>query len=553
MPSPLAALALQAYRNGRPAEAAAHCRAILQTAPSDLGALQMLGAIAQTAGRLDEALSWAERAVAVAPDNPAGLAALGALRLQRGEAEAALAVLERASARAPRDAALHNSRASALQAIGRFADALRAYDKALASGPPHREALLQRGHVLMALDEPAQALAAYNRLLALDPGQARALFAQGNALLALRRPADAVESFRRTLAAEPGHAAAANNLAIALQRLGRDDEALQLYDRILSRAAPEDPAHFGRAQIHLAHGRFSMGWDDYRARHSVRDQRSLLFQGRLPDSLAGERLWLRKDQGIGDELFFLRFAPDLKRRGARLVYQSGAKIAALVRRLQVADEVIDEDAPIPDAATVLSIGDLPYALGHRDDGAVAGSLALAPLPARLAEMAARLEALGPAPYIGVTWRAGTAEHGGLHKDLPHRGLAKALSPVPGTFLSLQRLPQADETAAFQQALGRPAADFSQLNDNLEGMLALLALLDDYICVSNTNVHLRALAGKPSRVLVPLPAEWRWMAAGDESPWFPGTRIYRQTADGDWQGAFRDLTGDLEAVFNRRRP
>ncbi|MCH8137806.1 MAG: hypothetical protein IH926_02440, partial [Proteobacteria bacterium] len=93
-------------------------------------------------------------------------------------------------------------------------------------------------------------------------------------------------------------------------------------------------------------------------------------------------------------------------------------------------------------------------------------------------------------------------------------------------------------------LGREAHDLTALNDDLEDMLALLALLDEYVTVSNTNVHLSAGAGRTSRVLVPNPPEWRWMAAGDESPWFPGCRIYRQEVNGDWEGAFARLAGDL---------
>jgi hypothetical protein len=75
------------------------------------------------------------------------------------------------------------------------------------------------------------------------------------------------------------------------------------------------------------------------------------------------------------------------------------------------------------------------------------------------------------------------------------------------------------------------------------------LLDDYVAVSNTNVHLRQSLGLPSRVLLPMPPDWRWMHAGAESPWFPGTRIYRQAADGTWDEALGGLAGDLKAVFS----
>ena len=70
------------------------------------------------------------------------------------------------------------------------------------------------------------------------------------------------------------------------------------------------------------------------------------------------------------------------------------------------------------------------------------------------------------------------------------------------------------------------------------------MIDDYVCVSNTNVHLRAAQGRICRVLVPNPSPFRWMGSGDESPWFPGTRVYRQGADGDWSAALAALAHDL---------
>jgi hypothetical protein len=76
------------------------------------------------------------------------------------------------------------------------------------------------------------------------------------------------------------------------------------------------------------------------------------------------------------------------------------------------------------------------------------------------------------------------------------------------------------------------------------MLALLALLDDYVTVSNTNVHLRAAVNRGCRVLIPSPPEFRWMAAGSVSPWFPDCRIYRQGPDGSWDEALAGLAADL---------
>ncbi len=101
---------------------------------------------------------------------------------------------------------------------------------------------------------------------------------------------------------------------------------------------------------------------------------------------------------------------------------------------------------------------------------------------------------------------------------------------------------------FAKAIGREAHDLTALNDDLEGMLALVDLLDDYVCVSNLNVQLRAARGRASRVLVPHPPAFRWMAKGEETPWFPGTRVYRQTVDNDWDPAFAALERDLAAAW-----
>ena len=123
--------------------------------------------------------------------------------------------------------------------------------------------------------------------------------------------------------------------------------------------------------------------------------------------------------------------------------------------------------------------------------------------------------------------------------------------VHGTLLALQRNPQPGEIEELSSRAGRPVHDLTALNEDLEAMLALLALVDDYIGVRNTNMHLRAGTGRTARVLVPRPAEWRWLIAGDESPWFPRFRIYRQKPDGDWGAAFDRLKHDLQAEFGER--
>jgi hypothetical protein len=78
-----------------------------------------------------------------------------------------------------------------------------------------------------------------------------------------------------------------------------------------------------------------------------------------------------------------------------------------------------------------------------------------------------------------------------------------------------------------------------VNADLEDALAVTALLDRHVAVSNTNIHLAAAAGARADVLVQFPPEWRWGLA-EESPWFPGFGVHRESPQGDWRAALQAL-------------
>jgi hypothetical protein len=239
---------------------------------------------------------------------------------------------------------------------------------------------------------------------------------------------------------------------------------------------------------------------------------------------------------LGDELFFLRFAPALRERGHRLGISGNPRLSAL---LPFQEE---------HAEFTLASGDLPLASGLD----FAPPLLVPVDPARRAAIEAQLRAFGRPPYIAVTWRAGVLPdepkpQGALYwvKDIPAELLGQSLRPVDARVIVLQRRPQPEDLRRFTEALGRDALDLSQANDDLRDAVAVLSVVDDYVGVSNTNMHLRAGLGKPARVLVLTPPEWRWGLEGRSSPWFPGFTLYRQRLGRDWSGTIRELAAALQ--------
>jgi hypothetical protein len=403
----------------------------------------------------------------------------------------------------------------------------------------------------------------------------------GTALGHQSRLLEALACYEHAARIAPDDPQTAQTYGAALMETGRSASGL----RWLARAAALEPHSISRKQVTsgalLAHGALQDGWIDYADRPAALElvdrYRALPVTRTLPPDIAGQRLCVLAEQGLGDQLFFLRYAPLLAARGARVSVRPARKIESLLRRSPVFEHVIPEARDLPPAELYVLAGDLPRALGglasstRPRSGTVtetslrdferhiaiyaplpAPTLRIPPLAERLEEIRDRLARSGPAPYIAVTWRGGTAPENQqtaawlLYKSIALDWLASALEGVAGTIVAVQRKPRPGEIDALAGALARPVHDYTALNDDLEGMLALLSLVDEYIGVSNTNMHLRAAAERTARVLVPVPAEWRWMQRGAFSPWFPGFPVYRQSLQGDWSTAFTRLARDLGA-------
>lgn len=343
---------------------------------------------------------------------------------------------------------------------------------------------------------------------------------------------EALGSFARTLEVDPGYLEAHNNRALTLESLGRWDEAVREYHAALARDPRFAAAQQNLARALLARGEFSEAWARYRWRLNAQGHTPETpdeSAPRLPADLAGRCVTLLTEQGLGDVLFFLRFAPELKRRGATISFEGDPRLAPLLARTGLFERALG-------ATQRAFVGDLPWLLGA-DDPVRYPPLALRPDEARVARWRERLREWGPAPYIGFTWRAGTVATGGpvrlQSKRVAPEVLAACVRGERATWISLQRAPNEGEREALEKALNAPAHDASAANDDLEEMLALLGVLDDYVGVSNANTHLRAGLGGHARVLVPHPPEWRWMISGERSPWFPSMRVIRQGTDGHW--------------------
>lgn len=539
-------------------------RAVLAQADF-LPALRRGALVLAKLGQWSEATDWAKRVLALSPESLRSLHFLAKAARLAGRVLESEEALRRWLDRRPQDVRAWVELGWTLRAMDRYPEAEYSFRKAIELAPDMPAPRYGLVTVLRESGSRDQASAELERLLLQHPNNPSVHLVAGAEHKENGNCEAARQSYLRAVQLAPRRTEPWTNLEPVLFRLGCYEEALEAGRRGVALDPRSPNAHLNLAIAALAQGRFQEGWRHYQWRFRIlmkRDYPVPPIPGNplvrrpedfLPFDFAGRRVTLVEDQGLGDELSFLRFAPLLRARGAHVVYVPDPRLAGMVARAGIVDRVtaIGEDAPA-DTEVFLACGDLPLVLGMKTAEELPPPVPLAPLPEKCEAVRDRLKECGllGRPLVGVTWRGGTKQPrgGALFKEAPIERLAETLRSLPVEVIVLQRKPAERELALFGEHLGRAVHDFTDLNDDLEAMLALVGELDDYVAVSNTNVHLRAGTGGPARILMPHPPDYRWMVEGERSPWFPDFKVYRQTVAGSWDAALAELRSDLEKAF-----
>jgi len=294
-----------------------------------------------------------------------------------------------------------------------------------------------------------------------------------------------------------------------------------------------------------------LAWQTYRARPSTRSVFRDINEFHLPplEQIQGKSLWVASEQGLGDELFFLRWIPELIRLGvSKIAYAPSIKLKPLLESQKgLGFELLPFQTFEPDVC--LMAGDLPeISRVYRDERL--NPIRLFPASDICNRLQNELKHY-PRPYIGITYRAGI--HSGdrvsrsLFKAIDPNKLGQTLCGFPGTLILLQRHPENQEIRDLEEGFRGKILRYEKLNEDLLSMLSMLNILDEYICVSNTNLYLRESLGLLSRVLIPHPPEFRW-GLGEQSPWIRNTKIYRQNYAKIWDNCLSLLRKDLDGIY-----
>jgi tetratricopeptide (TPR) repeat protein len=235
---------------------------------------------------------------------------------------------------------------NALKDIGHLHEAAASCRRALEIKPDYAEANSSLGNILHELRQFDAAAASFRRALELRPDFAEAHSNLGHLLRNIGQTERAAASCQRALEIDPNFADAALNLSLALRDLDQLDSAVKA-GRLAVHIKPDCAnASFNLSALLLAQGQFAEAWPLYEFRHKLKQGKwgakfpDLTFPQWRGESLAGKSLLIWPEQGYGDYVQFVRYAPLLKQMGvSRLTLACSVQLKALLETVEGADMV----------------------------------------------------------------------------------------------------------------------------------------------------------------------------------------------------------------------
>jgi len=498
---------------------------------------------ALASGRFVEAAEVLRKAVRLDRDSPRPQLMLAYALWQAGQRGEAILGLRRLAERAPGNADAWFNLGNFYRAERRLDEALAAFRRAVRLQPGNAAAQVNLIYVLVQAGRFEDAESAVRSALESFPAEPDLLVNLAQIQRATHRLSEAMATLECCVALAPRHPGYRVTRALVRGDLGEHEHALAELDEVI-RDRPQFPdAHCAKAQLLLSRRRYAGAWREFlwrpeRAAWLAAEGKPFTAATPSLEELRGKPVVICGEQGLGDVLFFLRFAPLVERVAASIHLDIEPRLQAVLPA--------QWSAPAGAGAIRILAGDLPAIAG----GEPVAPLRLSPAADRVAQARERLARCGPPPYIGMTWQGGFRWEempepcSKLFKRVPPEALGNCLKRCRGTLISVQRGSLPEDLATLATAAQRQVHDFSDVNHDLPAALALLSLLDHYVAVSNTNVHFRDSVAKPTRVLVTHPAEWRWCVEGERSPWLTHATLYRQALDGAWDDALARLEQEL---------
>lgn len=537
-------LGILLYENQQIPEATTCYRQAVALNPNHANAYNNLGIALYKQNQIDEAIDCYRRAIAANPHHANAHNSLGVALFRQGQVEESLLHYQQAVALKPDYFNAYNNLGTVLQNQGKLKEAMANYQKAIELNPGYASAYDNLGTILQGWRQLDEAIVNYRKAIELDPNSANAYNNLGSALKEKGQIEAAIACCQKALELQPDHPDAHNNYGSSLVEQGEFEAAIDHFEQAIQAKADHANAHLNLGIILLLLGNYERGLPEYHWRWKTKQCPPLRYPHAFWDGseLQGKIILLTAEQGFGDTIQFVRYAPLVAQRGGQVVVACQSSLVRLLSTVPGIIRCVDRDKVDVQTHVHSPMLDLPMLLGTTLDTIPANIPYLTPADTPIAlevPPETRLK-------VGIAWSVNPDSSTAEKRSCP-LSLFLGLLDLPGVALySLQKVPPEADLAILQE---HPRLqDLRQQLTDFADTAAAIAQLDLVITVDTAVAHLAGALGKPVWTLLAKVADWRWLREGEKTQWYPTMRLFRQIEAGNWPEVFERVAGVLQPIL-----
>jgi tetratricopeptide (TPR) repeat protein len=463
-------------------------------------------------GAARESVTALQEAARRFPNNPAVLNSLGLALQGTGDQNEAVRAFETALRATPGAGAIAYNLGNARRELGDIPGAMAAYVKALELGPPVPEMFNNLGLLFQETGEVAHALTAYRSALGLDAAFLPAALNLGYLHIQERQPALAAAVLESALHHHPGH--------------------------------PD--VHWLLSHALLVMGEYERGWKEYEWRwekmRNATYRRKDASRQWTGGALAGKRILLYAEQGLGDAIQCARYIPMVAAAGGIVVVECQPELVELMRTVRGVADVVARGEEVPPCECECPLMSLPGVFGTTLATIPNGVPYVFADPAKAAVWEAWCREGGAGRRVGLVWAGNPAHRNDVRRSLPASHLRGFMEAGGVRWVSLQKGERGD--GRLEVPRGVQIEDVGSRLHDLSDTAALLMHLDLVITVDTAVAHLAGAMGRPVWLLIPYAPDWRWLLEGEGTGWYPTARLYRQPTPGNWDAVIARVVAEL---------
>ena len=433
-----------------------------------------------------------------------------------------------------------------------YDESLKLFNEALKINPNYSDCFSNRGVVNFKLNNIENAISDYKKAISIDKNNYNAFFNLGNLYKDINKLDQSIENFSKVILINKNYYKAYHNRAVVKSLLFRFNDAIEDFDEALKINPKYSNSLFFKAIIQLKIGDYNNGWKNYEHRWGSTNFPSPKREFKQPcwngiDNLDNKTILIYGEQGLGDNIHFVRYFNLIKSKAKKAILQVDKKLVQLFKESNFDSYIFSNNEILPDFDIHCPLLSLPFKFSTTLENIPFNDKYFFANKERITKWKKTFDS--KFLNIGINWQASPNPDfdKGRSFKLKYFNDISLIEKIK--LYSLQKINGLSQINELNNQFKINVINNLDEDAPFVDTAAIIENLDLVITCDTSIAHLSGAIGKKTFLLLQKNCEWRWLHNINFSPWYKSIKIYRQKTQDDWSTVFDEVKKDIKRLIN----